>query len=73
MIMEDFKQIITETQVSDWNKRLKSIESLVEFTRKQSQIISRSGGKFVQLIDSFCKLLGDNNIKVQSSAQTQFL
>jgi hypothetical protein len=31
--MEEFKQIINELSTNDWNKRLKSIDTLAEFVK----------------------------------------
>lgn len=67
--MEDFKQIIAALQTNDWQTRLKNIDQLVNFVQTyQIQIKSAQTSKFIQLIDIFCRLLGDNNVKVQTQA-----
>lgn len=48
MIMEEFKQIISETSTNDWNKRLKSIDTLSEFVKNNINIIkSAPPAKFI--------------------------
>jgi len=71
-ITEEMKSIITVLQTSDWQKRLKAIEDLTNFTKTHHAVIKGAPGKFVQIIDVFCKLLSDNNAKVQAQAQEQF-
>jgi hypothetical protein len=67
--MEEFKQIIGDIGTSDWNKRLKTIDTLTEFTKNNINVIkSAPPVKFIQLIDSYCKVLNDNNAKVLSHA-----
>jgi hypothetical protein len=67
--MEEFKQIIGDIGTSDWNKRLKTIDTLTEFTKNNINVIkSAPPAKFIQLIDSYCKVLNDNNAKVLSHA-----
>ena len=67
MIMEEFKKIIFEINESDWNKRLKAIDNILDFTKNNINIIkSAPPGKFISLIDAFCKVLNDNNAKVLS-------
>lgn len=67
--MEEFKQIVAALQTNDWQTRLKNIDLLVNFVQTyQIQIKSAQTSKFIQLIDIFCRLLGDNNIKVQTQA-----
>ena len=73
MLMEEFKQIINELGTNDWNKRLKSIDTLSYFVKNNLNTIkSAPPAKFIQLIDAFCKVLNDNNAKVLSHAQQSF-
>lgn len=39
MIMEEFKKILSEINEADWTKRLKGIDSLIEFTKNNLNII----------------------------------
>jgi hypothetical protein len=69
MLMEEFKQIINELNTNDWNKRLKSIDTLADFVKNNiSTIKTAPPAKFIQLIDAFCKVLNDNNAKVLNHA-----
>lgn len=73
MLMEEFKQIISELGTNDWNKRLKSIDTLCDFVKNNiTTIRGAPPAKFIQLIDAFSKVLNDNNAKVLSYAQQTF-
>eukprot|EP00347_Sterkiella_histriomuscorum_P023335 403335038 len=73
MLMEEFKQIVAELSTNEWNKRLKSIDTLSEFVKNNINTIkSAPPAKFISLIDAFCKVLNDNNAKVLSHAQLTF-
>lgn len=63
--MEEFKSIITDLTTNDWNKRLRSIDIILTFIKNHEITINGAQStKFVALIDTFSKLLQDNNIKV---------
>jgi hypothetical protein len=67
--MEEFKNIIGEIGTTDWNKRIKVIDSLTDFVKNNTPVIkSAPPAKFIQLIDAYCKVLNDNNAKVLAHA-----
>mmetsp|Transcript_19177 Transcript_19177/g.18317 ORF Transcript_19177/g.18317 Transcript_19177/m.18317 type:complete len:202 (+) Transcript_19177:2447-3052(+) len=73
MVLEEFKQLISDLNTNDWNKRLKLTDDLTLFVTSNSNVIKQAQpSKFIQLIDAYCKLIQDNNAKVQAHAQKQF-
>ena len=73
MVMEEFRNIATELATNDWNKRLRAIDTMLNFVNTNINTIkSAPPSKFFPLIDSFCKLLNDNNAKVLTQAQVAF-
>ena len=73
LVMEEFKSLISDINTNDWNKRLKTIDSLLEFVKNNLNTIkSAPPAKFIQLIDAFCRVMTDNNIKVLSYGQKSF-
>lgn len=67
--MEEFKNITAELSTNDWNKRLKAIDNMLNFVDTNINTIkSAAPSKFFPIIDSFCKILNDNNAKVLAQA-----
>ena len=72
-LMEEFQSIIAKTSVPDWNSRLQSIDSLTNWISEHSISIKQTqASKFIQLVDTECKLIQDNNAKVQLKALNHF-
>jgi len=68
--MEDFKSILDTCQTNDWQKRIKAIDNLQEFTESNTAAIKNSSpSNFVQLVDAYSRFLQDPNTKVLSKAQ----
>jgi uncharacterized protein YunC (DUF1805 family) len=59
--------------MTDWEKRLKAIDGLQEFAETSSKTIKNAqASSFIKLVDAYCALLQDNNLKVQTKAQLSF-
>ncbi len=43
-----------------------------QFAKLKATTIRNSHASFINLIDAYCKLLNDNNTKVQTKTQTSF-
>jgi hypothetical protein len=71
--MEEFKNLIATCGSTDWNDRLKSIDTLSKWMGEHSISIKQTQpSKFIQLVDIECKLIQDNNAKVQMKALSHF-
>ena len=57
---------------TDWNQRLHSVSDLQNFIERHQTTIKQQPTKFIILIDTYCTLLQDNNVKVQAAAQQAF-
>ena len=66
------RNLVDSTNTNDWQKRLKAIDQLEQFARAKSATIRNSHASFINLIDAYCKLLNDNNTKVQTKTQQSF-
>lgn len=66
------KNLVDSINTNDWQKRLKAIDQIEQFARTKSTTVKNSHASFINLIDAYCKLLNDNNTKVQTRAQTSF-
>mmetsp|Transcript_41099 Transcript_41099/g.30232 ORF Transcript_41099/g.30232 Transcript_41099/m.30232 type:complete len:97 (+) Transcript_41099:2524-2814(+) len=57
-VMDEFKQLVADLNTNDWNKRLKLIDDLTLFVQNNENVIRQAQpSKFIQLIDSYCKLI----------------
>lgn len=61
--------MVDACNTNDWQKRLKAIDNLEAFARGKSKTIRTSHASFINLVDAYCKLLQDNNTKVQTRSQ----
>jgi hypothetical protein len=72
-IIEEFRAIVQECNTHEWNKRLQSVDKLDAWIqRNQITIKGAPPQKFIQLVDVKCKMITDNNAKVQSKAMASF-
>jgi len=72
-IMDEFKAIIQQSNTHDWNKRVQSVDQLDAWITKHTSIVKQSpASKFIQLVDIKCKMIQDNNAKVQNKAMSSF-
>jgi len=72
-IMDEFRTIAQSCNTHEWNKRLQSIDTLDEWIAQNASTIKQSqASKFVQLADIKCKMIQDNNAKVQNRAIQSF-
>lgn len=68
--MDTFRSLVDACHVSDWQKRIRAIDELHQWTVNNAQKVrSSSSAAFIQLVDVYCQLIQDNNAKVQSRAQ----
>ena len=71
-IIEEMKTLVDATSTNDWQNRLKAIDQLEQFSKHKATVIKNSHASFINLMDAYCKLLTDNNTKVQMKAQQSF-
>ena len=72
-IMEEMKNLVANYHTNDWQKRLKFIDDLAQWTEKHSSLVKGAQpSKFIQLADSYCNVIQDNNAKVQNKALSAF-
>ena len=67
-LVEEMKTLVDSCNTNDWQKRLRAIDQLEQFARTKSAPIKNSHASFINLVDAYCKLLQDNNTKVQTKA-----
>jgi len=65
-LVEELRNLVDSCNTTDWQKRVKAIDSLEAFARNKSTSIKNSHASFINLMDAYCKLLMDNNTKVQT-------
>ena len=64
-LVEEMKNLVDNTNTNDWQKRQRAIDQLEQFARAKSTVIRNSPASFINMMDAYCKLLADNNTKVQ--------
>jgi DNA topoisomerase IA len=68
-LMETFKNLVDQCATTTWEKRLKAIENLQDFAESSSKAIrNTAASNFIKLVDTYCSVLQDNNLKVQTKA-----
>ena len=65
-LVEELRNLVDSCNTTDWQKRVKAIDSLDAFARNKSTSIKNAHASFINLMDAYCKLLMDNNTKVQT-------
>jgi len=71
--MENFRTLIDSSNTTSWDKRSKAIDNLQQFAETNSKTIQNGApSNFINLVDTYCRLLQDNNLKVQTKAQGSF-
>lgn len=68
-LVEEMKNLVDNTNTNDWQKRQRAIDQLEQFARAKSTVIRNSPASFINMMDAYCKLLADNNTKVQTRCQ----
>ena len=65
--MENFRQLIDQSNTNAWDKRIKSIDSLQQFAETNCKTIKNAApSNFINMVDTYCRFLQDNNLKVQT-------
>jgi hypothetical protein len=66
--IDSLKDLILQTQNSDWKAKLESVELLFEFMEDNSRLIEKGASRLVDLADTICRLIQDMNVKIQQCA-----
>jgi len=71
--MENFKNLVAQSNTNDWSQRLQAVNEIGQWVQRHSGVVQQHPpSKFIQLLDVYCKLVQDNNAKVQSKAMSGF-
>lgn len=71
-LLDTFKDLIEQTRTNDWQKRVRAIDGVQQFAVINAGKIKQSPSSFIGLVDTYCQMLQDNNMKVLVKCQQSF-
>lgn len=67
------KEHILQTQTSDWKQRQDAVNSMFDFiSANTATITSKNNSKLAELADAICRVINDQNAKIQQTSLERF-